>query len=140
MVPLSVIPHPPPDLVGPFLVRAPAWQSFFASHRSLTGFLITHSPRFDLDCMKALQKHCPRLTELRLREVEKLDDEFVDVMKGLTGLTYLDLGYSTTSLSEHALVDLWTAVGAGLTHLDLSGHSSLTDTFWWTGSKSMPEL
>jgi DNA repair protein RAD7 len=123
------------ELVGPFLVRAPAWQSFFASHRSLTGFLITHSPRFDLDCMKALQKHCPRLTELRLREVEKLDDEFVDVMKGLTGLTYLDLGYSTTSLSEHALVDLMDAVGAGLTHLDLSGHSSLTDTFLVDGIK-----
>ena len=115
------------ELVGPFLVRAPAWQSFFASHQSLTGFLITHSPRFDLDCMMALRKHCTGLTELRLREVEKLDDKFVDVIKEFTGLTYLDLGYFATSMS---------VVGKGLTHLDLSGHALLTDTFLIDGIKA----
>jgi hypothetical protein len=70
--------------------------------------------------MTALRKHCTGLTELRLREVEKLD-EFVDIMKKMTGLTYLHLGYPESSLSEEALVELMSGVGQGLTHLDLSG-------------------
>jgi DNA repair protein RAD7 len=86
--------------------------------------------------MKVLRETCAGLTELRLREVGKLDDEFVDIMKGITGLTYLDLGYPTTSLSEQALVDLIGAVGESLTHLDLSGHDLLTDTFLVDGIKA----
>jgi DNA repair protein RAD7 len=86
--------------------------------------------------MTALQKHCTGLTELRLREVEKLDDKFVDVIKEFTGLTYLDLGYPATSMSEDALVELMSAVGEGLTHLDLSGHTLLTDTFLIDGIKA----
>jgi len=71
-----------------------------------------------------------------LREVEKLDDEFVDVMKEMTGLTYLDLGYPAKSLSEEALVELMGILGQGLTHLDLSGHALLTDTFLMEGIKA----
>jgi len=60
----------------------------------------------------------------------------VEVMKDLTILTYLDLGFSMRSLSEEALVDLMAVVGAGLTHLDLSGHVLLTDTFLMDGIKA----
>ena len=86
--------------------------------------------------MKALREHCTGLTELRLREVAKLDDDFVDIMGEITGMTYLDLGYPAASLSEEALVKLMTAVGEGLTHLDLSGHTLLTDTFLLDGIKA----
>lgn len=77
----------------------------------------------------ALHEHCAGLTELRLKEVGKLDDEFVDVLKEMTSLTYLDLSDPTISLSEEAATELMRCIGEGLTHLDLSGHSALTDTF-----------
>lgn len=117
------------ELLGPFLVRAPMWQTFFASHTSLTGFLITQSPRFDVDCMQALVEHCPDLMELRLKEVGKLDDEFVPFLKNMTKLQYLDLGDPSKSLSEGQAVELMSCIGKSLKHLDLSGHLELTDTF-----------
>ena len=71
-----------------------------------------------------------------MREVQKLNDEFVDIMKKMTGLTYLDLGYPESSLSEEALVELMSGVGQGLKHLDLSGHALVTDTFLMDGIKA----
>src|ERR1700722_12486010 len=60
------------ELLGPFLVRVPAWKSFFQSHPYLEGFLITQSPRFDLECVGSLVKNCRALKELRLREITKM--------------------------------------------------------------------
>jgi DNA repair protein RAD7 len=80
--------------------------------------------------------HCTGLSELRLREVQKLNDEFVDIMKKMTGLTYLDLGYPESSLSEEALVEFMSSVRQGLKNLDLSGHALVTDTFLMDGIKA----
>ncbi|KAF8647400.1 hypothetical protein AX16_006742 [Volvariella volvacea WC 439] len=145
------------ELLGPFLVRAPAWQNFFASHPMLEGFLITQSPRFDLDCVKALVQHCgPTLTELRLREVGKMDDAFIaelTTLGSVSGTTdkkgkgkgkqkakqgepilrYLDLGEPGASCSEPALVGLMQSLGPSLTSLDLSRHNALTDDFLFDG-------
>ena len=96
------------ELLGPFLVRAPAWQTFFRAHPNLEGFLITQSPRFDVECMQVLIESCPQLKELRLKEVGKLCDEFLECLKSLGGqLTYLDLSYPGTAdaLSERALIN-----------------------------------
>ncbi|EKM54908.1 uncharacterized protein PHACADRAFT_259073 [Phanerochaete carnosa HHB-10118-sp] len=126
------------ELLGPFLVRAPAWQSFFASHPKLTGFLINQSPRFDLQCMESLVEHCTDLTELRLKEVGQLDEDFLPHIKKLAGqLTHLDLSApgEPEALSCDALTDLVAAVGAGLRHLDLSGHVLLDDGFLFQGIK-----
>jgi hypothetical protein len=67
------------ELLGPFLVRKEAWLGFFdkvgEKHRGngkgLKGFLITQSPRFDLECCEKMVQECPALTELRLCEVGK---------------------------------------------------------------------
>ncbi|KAI0628900.1 RNI-like protein [Trametes polyzona] len=125
------------ELLGPFLVRAPAWQTFFRAHPDLEGFLITQSPRFDIDCMRVLVESCPNLRELRLKEVGKLSDEFLGEIKRLTSLTSLDLSYPGVpdALSENALIDLLSHVGASLTHLDLSGHSGVTDGVLFRGVK-----
>ncbi|KAH9977409.1 hypothetical protein BJV74DRAFT_861141 [Russula compacta] len=64
------------ELLGPFLVRVPAWIYFFQTHPQLEAVLLHQSPRFDLECMSALAKCCPNLTELRLKEIGKLDDTF----------------------------------------------------------------
>lgn len=126
------------ELLGPFLVRPPAWQTFFRAHSGLEGFLITQSPRFDIECMRVLVESCPNLKELRLKEVGKLSDEFLECIKPLSGqLTYLDLSYpgDPAALSERAIIDFLEAVGSGLDHLDLSGHADVTDALLFQGIK-----
>jgi DNA repair protein RAD7 len=118
------------ELLGPFLVRVPAWISFFESHPQLEGFLITQSPRFDVKCVQALVDNCKGLKELRLKSVGEMVDEFVTSLKKLEGcLTSLDLSYPSASLSEDALTALLVAVGPALIHLNLSGHELITDSF-----------
>ncbi|KAH9483476.1 DNA repair protein rhp7 [Psilocybe cubensis] len=118
------------ELLGPFLVRSPAWQEFFKSHPILEGFLITQSPRFDDECIKALVKNCPDITDLRLKEVGKLDDSFLDQIKLFKrGLSYLDLSDPSHSCSEKAMIALIRAVGKTLTHLNVSNHTDLGDQF-----------
>lgn len=126
------------ELLGPFLVRAPAWQAFFRAHPTLEGFLITQSPRFDIDCMRVLVESCPNLKELRLNEVGKLSDDFLECIKSLAGrLTYLDLSYpgSPDALSERALIACLEVIGGSLEHLDLSGNADITDALLFQGIK-----
>ena len=117
------------ELLGPFLIRVPAWVRFLKSHPQLKGFLITQSPRFDLECIKSLCQSCKNLTELRLKEIGKLDDKFIGHLKKLTKLTHLDLSDPTESLSVKALVDMLSVLGPSLTHLDLSGQNAISDDF-----------
>lgn len=121
------------ELLGPFLVRPPAWQSFFKAHSNLSGFRVTQNPRFDLDCLKELVKNSPGLKELRLREVGKMCDEFLEVL-GTSGLvlTHLDLAYpgNTELVGEMAVMSLVEKLGSTLRHLDLSGITSITDEFF----------
>ncbi|TFY57892.1 hypothetical protein EVJ58_g6746 [Rhodofomes roseus] len=129
------------ELLGPFLVRAPVWQEFFRAHPSLEGFLITQSPRFDLECMRALVSSCKNLKELRLSEIGLMDDELLDLLKPLAGtLTSLEISRPGSAarpdpLSEEALIDLIAAVGGSLTHLNLSHNGDITDQFLFKGLK-----
>jgi DNA repair protein RAD7 len=123
------------ELFGPYLVRTPAWKSFFESHPQLEGFLITQSPRFDLECMESLVSNCPHLKELRLREIGKMEEAFLDHLKTLTGLSSLDLSEPGTSLSEEGLAELMINLSRTLTTLDLSNHDSITDWFLDAGIK-----
>lgn len=125
------------ELLGPFLVRVPAWLSFINSHPQLESFLVTQSPRFDLECIKALANSCKGLTKLRLKEIVKMNDDFLEYVGQFEGLTYLELSYPgiPEALSEEALIDLMSAVGGGLTHLDLSNNRNITDGFLFQGIK-----
>jgi len=121
------------ELLGPFLVRAPAWQSFFKAHPNLGRFRITQNPRFDTDCLKELVKNSPELKELRLREVGKMCDDFLEVLEssGLA-LTHLDLAYPGNAelVGETAIMSLVEKLGPTLKHLDFSGITSITDEFF----------
>ncbi|KAF9032948.1 RNI-like protein [Panaeolus papilionaceus] len=122
------------ELLGPFLVRVPAWQTFFESHSQLESFLITQSPRFDEDCVRSMVKNCPNIKELRLKEVGKLNDVFLEELQKLTAdLTYLDLSDPSHSCSEEAMIALISAVGGDLTYLNLSKHTLLGDSFLMQG-------
>lgn len=111
----------------------PAWISFFQSHSGLKGFLIHQSPRFDLECMSALARHCPNITELRLKEIGKLDDTFLPHISSLRHLEQLDFSAPSGSCSEDGLLGVLHVRGAQLTHLDLSGHEELGDDFLQDG-------
>jgi DNA repair protein RAD7 len=124
------------DLHAPFLIRVPAWKKFFESHPHLEAFLITQSPRFDIECLESLVTNCPDLKELRLREIGKMEDKFADHLAALEGkLTVLDLSEPGKSMSEDVLIDLVAVVGPTLRHLDLSKHDKITDAFLDEGLK-----
>lgn len=118
------------ELLGPFLVRPPGWKKFFETHPNLEGFLVTQSPRFDHDCIESLVKNCTSLKDLRLKEVGKIDDVFLNEIQALDGsLRYLDIADPSHSCSEDAMIDLMRAVGGGLVYLNVSKHDALTDKF-----------
>ncbi|KAF5344081.1 hypothetical protein D9758_008903 [Tetrapyrgos nigripes] len=125
------------ELLGPFLVRVPAWISFFQSHPQLQSFLITQSPRFDLECIQTLVETSQgSLQRLRLKEVGQMSDAFLEHIAQLSGqLTYLDISDPTESCTEDAIVTLLSVVGSTLAHLDLSGHVELTDQVLHLGIK-----
>ncbi|KAJ2928494.1 hypothetical protein H1R20_g8594, partial [Candolleomyces eurysporus] len=126
------------ELLGPFLVRSPAWKAFIKAHPNLEGFLITQSPRFDLDCLRELVSHCTGLKELRLKEFGKMSDDFLDEIADNLGgqgdsesiLEYLDISSpGGESCSDAALVNLLSRIGGSLRCLDVSKHDLLTNAF-----------
>ncbi|KAK7060603.1 UV-damaged DNA-binding protein rad7 [Paramarasmius palmivorus] len=116
------------ELLGPFLVRAPAWKAFFETHKPLRSFLITQSPRFDLECMQALVNSSAGILEkLRLREVEKLDDAFLELISKCAKLQWLDISEPSHSCSDEGVATLLAFVGERLEYLNISNHTGLTD-------------
>ena len=79
--------------------------------------------------MSALASNCRNITELRLKEIGKLDDTFLPYISSLRRLEQLDLSSPSTSCSEDGLIALLEKRGARLTHLDLSNHDELGDDF-----------
>lgn len=128
------------ELLGPFLVKPHSWQYFFTTHPNLERFLITQSPRFDLDCLKSLLSSCgSTLRALRLKEIGNLNDKFLQELAKLgqnghlNQLTYLDLSDPDESCEEEAMVELLASIGSQLTHLNVSKHILLTDDFLTEG-------
>ncbi|KAJ6594413.1 hypothetical protein B0H19DRAFT_1095404 [Mycena capillaripes] len=116
------------ELFGPFLVREAAWIAFLQAHSNLEAFIITQSPRFSFDCLDALVTNSKTtLRRLGLREVGKLNEDFIELITQISTLTYLDLAEPSQSLTDDAVISLLAEVGADLAHLDLSCHSALTD-------------
>jgi DNA repair protein RAD7 len=119
------------ELLGPFLVRVSAWNAFLSAHPNLTTFKITQSPRFDITSMQALADSCgPNLVQLRLKEVGKIDDEFLDIIQSkFPSLEELDISDPGESCSQSAILRLLESIGPQLRLLDLSRHASLKDSF-----------
>ncbi|GLB35651.1 putative RNI-like protein [Lyophyllum shimeji] len=118
------------ELLGPFLVRPPAWLALFQSHPALATFRITQSPRFDRACVAALVGSAKgTLRRLRLREVGQMDDGFLRELARLERVEELDLGApgNAEACSAGALQRLLEAVSGTLRVLDLSRHVLLTD-------------
>jgi DNA repair protein RAD7 len=125
------------DLLGPFNVRAEAWISFIEGTKlPLERFCITQSPRFDLQCLEALHKRCrSSLVALRLKEISKLDDDWLNLVADFTNLASLDISRPARSVSDDALIALLAQIGDKLSHLDISGHEDLSDSILLQGVK-----
>jgi len=122
------------ELFAPYLVRAEAWQTFLTSKGpQLTGFLITNSPRFDEACMLTLVQNCTKLEELKLSEIGKMKDSWLEYICRLELLRSLSLSRPTESLTDKPVVELLGIIGARLEHLDLSGNDELTDVLLRNG-------
>jgi DNA repair protein RAD7 len=116
------------ELYAPFLVRKPGWLSLFKSlGEKLEVFLVTQSPRIDVETIESLVEYCPNLTELRLAEIGQLNGDCLSHLAKLKHLVYLDLSSPATSLSDDSVVDLLTAIGPNLTSLNLDNNLELTD-------------
>jgi len=74
---------------------------------------------------------------LRLKEIGNLSDEFLEELstlsEGGSKLTYLDLSDPGKSCGEEAMINLLSAIGQQLTHLNVSNHIFLTDDFLMEG-------
>ncbi|WVQ99556.1 hypothetical protein IAU59_006692 [Kwoniella sp. CBS 9459] len=116
------------ELYAPFLVRKAGWISFLkASGKRLEGFLVTQSPRIDLETIKVMVKSCPNITELRLAEVGQLDVDCISALHPLKKLKLLDLSFPGSTLSDESIIDLLAAVGSSIETLNLSDNPELTD-------------
>ncbi|PVF98871.1 RNI-like protein [Serendipita vermifera] len=119
------------ELHAPYLIHEETWVTFLrAKGAQLSGFLITNSPRFSRQCLDVLIETAPNLKELRLSELTKIEDSWLEAIAQLTALTSLDLSSDRSgrnSLTSPAVVDLLASIGKNLTLLNLSGHEDLDD-------------
>jgi DNA repair protein RAD7 len=116
------------ELYAPFLVRKDGWKSFIeATGERLEGFLVTQSPRIDLETISQLVESCPNLTELRLAEIGLLDSDCLAAISKLKKLRLLDLSAPAHSLPDDAVISLIEAVGPNLESLNLSANPELSD-------------
>lgn len=109
------------ELFAPFLVRKNGWISFFESVGArLESFMITQSPRIDLETIEVMVRHCPNIAHLRLAEVGQMSDVLLGPIAQLKNLISLDISSPGSPLSENAIYDLIEAVGSKLERLTLS--------------------
>jgi DNA repair protein RAD7 len=129
------------ELYAPFLVRKDGWEDFIvAAGERLEGFLITQSPRIDLETISKLVESCPNLTELRLAEIGLLDGECLAVLSKLRKLKMLDLSAPPHSLKDEDVISLLEAVGPNLESLNLSSNPDLTDATLDAIAQHCPKL
>ncbi|CAH7688019.1 hypothetical protein BY996DRAFT_6430154 [Phakopsora pachyrhizi] len=103
----------------------------------MTKFRLKQSPRFDVDCLKALVDTCPNMVNLRLDDIGLLDDKMLDMisaagLKNLESLSISNAGISNgatgESLTDQAVIRLLKSVGQSLEVLDISQNRNLTDS------------
>ena len=129
------------ELYGPFLVRKEGWIPFFkAIGKRLEAFLVTQSPRIDLETVETMVDSCPNITELRLAEIGLLNDDLLRPLGRLINLRLLDLSSPSLPLNDEAMVQLLSDVGANLTSLNLSDIPDLTDVTLVAIAKYCPKL
>lgn len=153
------------DLFGPYLVRKEAWLELFSvwsqptQRLSLPGsetqekqdgsgvtlpprgpeitvFRLKQSPRFNLECVKALSDTCKNLTDLRLDDIGLFNDQCLKILSeaNFSNLKKLSIanagilnGATGGILKDDGILQLLKSVGPHLEELDISQNKLLTD-------------
>lgn len=116
------------DLSGPFLVSEQAWISFAETvGKSLEGFKLSYTARFNEECLSALVEHCPDLRSLKLTGIGGITIDWFSFISKLNNLKSLELEWPPEKRGATAasLVELLSNVGKGLTELSLIGFSDI---------------
>ncbi|WAQ89778.1 hypothetical protein PtA15_11A469 [Puccinia triticina] len=102
----------------------------------IQGFRLKQSPRFDIDCVKALVSSCSNLTSLRLIDIGLMNDNTLEIIAqaGLKKLTDLSIanagihnGATGEALTDVGVTSLLKSVGGTVEQLDISQNKKLTD-------------
>lgn len=107
-----------------------------ADRDPLEGFLLRQSPRFNNACVLRLAENFPNLKELRLSEIQQLQDDSLQHLRGLKSLTYLDIsraGLTATNLTDDGVIPLLEHIGGKLETLTLNENERITDRTLYEG-------
>lgn len=115
-------------LGGPFLVTKACYDRFFRIvGPRLKTLILTDTARVNADVISSLVDNCQNLTELRLGDLNRFDDECVRLLSGLGKLEILQISNPGQDVTDKAVIDVLNSVGSGLKELDLSRCIGLTD-------------
>lgn len=115
-------------LGGPFLVTKACYDRFFRIvGPRLTTLILTDTARVNTDVISSLVDNCQNLTELRLGDLNRFDDECVRLLSGLGKLEVLQISNPGQEVTDNAVIGVLNSVGSGLKELDLSRCTELTD-------------
>ncbi|KAI9498330.1 hypothetical protein BDB00DRAFT_867489 [Zychaea mexicana] len=121
------------ELSGPYLVMPDVWIDLIKSAGAkLEGFKLSHSFRFNRDCLEALAEHCPNIKYLELSKINLFRDDWFDLIGKFDKLTTLKLAWppepKKQKISSEAIVRVLKAAGQNLTELALPGLSKVSDS------------
>lgn len=115
-------------LGGPFLVTKACYDRFFRIvGPRLTTLTLTDTARVNADVISSLVDNCQNLTELRLGDLNRFNNECVRLLSGLDKLEILQISGPGQEVTDKAVIDVLNSVGSGLKELDLSRCIELTD-------------
>lgn len=115
-------------LGGPFLVTKACYDRFFKLvGPRLTNLILTDTARVTADVISSLVDNCPNLTELRLADLNRFDDECARLLTGLNKLEVLEITNPGKEVTDEAIIDVLNSVGSGLKELDLTRCVNLSD-------------
>ena len=111
------------------LVSNDMWQTFFKHYGGQleTVQLQWLDAAFDDDTVNVMVTHCPNLRRLKLKLCRRIGDESVKELAKLKKLEHLSLQVASIEIELSSILDLISAVGAGLHTLSLEHFLDIED-------------
>ncbi|KAG2223060.1 hypothetical protein INT45_008261 [Circinella minor] len=119
------------ELSGPYLVTKDAWIDFFKTvGKRLEVFKLSHSFRFNRECLEALAVYCPDLKELEFSRLNMMQDNWMEVIQNFKHLKTLKLAWpdpKQPKITSKSLVSFLNSSGQELVKLSFAGLTLVDD-------------
>ncbi|KAI7854195.1 hypothetical protein BDC45DRAFT_463427 [Circinella umbellata] len=119
------------ELSGPYLVTKDAWIDFFKTvGKRLEVFKLSHSFRFNRECLEALAVHCPDLKELEFSRLNMMQNNWMEVIQNFKHLKTLKLAWpdpKQPKITSKSLVSFLNSSGQELVKLSFAGLTLVDD-------------